>query len=538
MKLRPRPLVASLVLAAASLLPTADAEACGGCFIPSTETQSTVVTGHRMAFAISTTQTVLWDQIKYAGSPSDFAWVLPVKGGAVIQASNDAWFETLDAATAAQVVSPPQNCFGPSSGGGCGIGCGSASSASFDGPADTTGAGAPPPVTVTHEGTVGPYQTVTLHANVPNALPSWLTANGYNIDPTVSPIIDAYTSAGFDFIALRLQPGMGVQQMKPVRVVTAGASPSLPLRMVAAGTGANVAITLFVIGEGRWEPQNFPHAALDPNKLTWDFVTQSSDYATQRLALMAAGNGLTWNDAFANQGSLLSQDVVNGQPTSISVGGFVASTLAQAYAEQGENDMEASPSDVGACTISFAAYAASTDQVVACSPGAGGSGTGGGGAGGADAGSGGGSTGGSGTGGGSSGPPCSGLAANQIPASVFACGPLDDIAIALVGMHPQSVWLSRLEANLPHAGLANDLVLEAASQQTPVSNIFNLTRSIGDPCAVYPVDAGAGTMRSARDAWIRNQVVVYGAVLAAVAAAVARRRGSMLARSRARSPGR
>ena len=55
--------------------------------------------------------------------------------------------------------------------------------------------------------------------------------------------------------------------------------------MVAAGTGANVAITLFVIGEGRWEPQNFPTGALDPTKLTWDFITQSSDYATQRLAL-------------------------------------------------------------------------------------------------------------------------------------------------------------------------------------------------------------------------------------------------------------
>ena len=136
----------------------------------------------------------------------------------------------------------------------------------------------------------------------------------------MSPIIDAYTTAGFDFIALRLQPGMGVQQMKPVRVVTPGASPSLPLRMVAAGTGPQVAITLFVIGEGRWEPQNFPSGALDPNKLTWNFITQSSDYGTQRLALLATNAGRTWNNAFAHQGSLLSQDIVNGQPTFISVG--------------------------------------------------------------------------------------------------------------------------------------------------------------------------------------------------------------------------
>ena len=99
---------------------------------------------------------------------------------------------------------------------------GSASTSFAFGGADGRAA-PPPPVTVTHEGTVGPYDTVTLHANVPNALPGWLTANGYAIDPSVAPIIDAYTAEGFDFIALRLLPGAGVQQMKPVRVITSRA---------------------------------------------------------------------------------------------------------------------------------------------------------------------------------------------------------------------------------------------------------------------------------------------------------------------------
>src|SRR6185436_73364 len=108
------------------------------------------------------THTVLWDQIKYQGEPGEFAWVLPVKAGAEVQISHDAWFEMLEAATAAQIVSPPLNCTFPSSGGGsgCGIGCGaSAESANyFGGGGGTTTV---PPVTVTHEGTVGPYETVT-----------------------------------------------------------------------------------------------------------------------------------------------------------------------------------------------------------------------------------------------------------------------------------------------------------------------------------------------------------------------------------------
>src|SRR4051812_3017049 len=101
MIVRPRSLAASLAVLAAAALPTADARACGGCFHEVSQTQSTVVTGHRMAFAISPTHSVLWDQIAYAGAPASFAWVLPVKAGAVVELSNDAWFETLDAATTA-----------------------------------------------------------------------------------------------------------------------------------------------------------------------------------------------------------------------------------------------------------------------------------------------------------------------------------------------------------------------------------------------------------------------------------------------------
>jgi hypothetical protein len=312
--------------------------------------------------------------------------------------------------------------------------------------------------------------------------------------------------------------------------------------MVAAGTGANVAITLFIIGEGRWEAQNFPNGEVDPTKLTWDFVTQSSDYSTARQTLLATNGGRTWNNAFANQGSILSQDVVNGQPTSIGVGSTQVGTFAQAYAQQGVVDGETTEGDIFHCTSNFDLYAASTDQVVACSSGTGAAdgGTGAGDAGSGDAGSGDAGSGDAGAGGSgadlwSSGPPCSGLAANQIPASVFACGGLDDIATALVGMHPQSVWLTRLEANLPRAALSTDLVLQASSQQVPISNVFNLTRTIGDPCAFYPPsDAGAGSMRVMRDVWTREQLAVYGTIFAVVAAAVARRRRPAPARARAR----
>src|SRR5688572_16654574 len=93
------------VLAALTpLLTTSDASACGGCFVPATD--STVVTGHRMAISISPKQSVLWDQIQYAGDPAEFGWVLPVKPGAYIEVASDAWFETLDATTTVTVQQP------------------------------------------------------------------------------------------------------------------------------------------------------------------------------------------------------------------------------------------------------------------------------------------------------------------------------------------------------------------------------------------------------------------------------------------------
>src|SRR5262245_45716156 len=81
-----------------------DAYACGGCFHQPTD--NTMVRGHRMAMAISSVQSVLWDQIEYSGDPKDFAWVLPVKPGAIIEVASDAWFETLEATTATQVTAP------------------------------------------------------------------------------------------------------------------------------------------------------------------------------------------------------------------------------------------------------------------------------------------------------------------------------------------------------------------------------------------------------------------------------------------------
>ena len=506
-----------------TLLASNDARACGGCFHVPSDVQSTVVTGHRMAFAVSPTHTVLWDQIQYAGNPASFAWVLPVKPGARVELSTDAWFEALDAATTAQILSPPIDC--PSTGSGCSLGCGAMDLSAGGGEIPNV-----PQVTVVHRGTVGPYETVTLHTAVPGALPTWLTSHGYAIDPAVQPVVDAYAKEGFDFIALRLLPDQGVQQMKPVRIVSPGMSPTLPLRMVAAGTGANVDITLFVIGEGAWVPQNFPSGALDARLLTWDFKSSSSDYAVRRKELLAREDGRTWNEAFSFKGALLSPLVnsLDGSNITYQVGDQLPDTIAAAYVTQGLENGEA-PN--GSCIDAFKSFAQSLDQVVDLCGSDGGSGGGGStGTGTSTAtGSGAGGAGGNGTssssGGGAGGgqPACSAPGPGQIDARVFACGQLDDVAVALQGLHPHDVTITRLESSLPRAALSTDLVLQASSSQQDVSNWFRLSASQNAPAcpeAMMPVVGGGD---SGKGPWNRNRWALFSSVLALILAPLGRR---------------
>jgi hypothetical protein len=127
----------------------------------------------------------------------------------------------------------------------------------------------------------------------------------------------------------------------------------------------------------------------------------------------------------------------------------------------------------------------------------------------------------------------------QIDARKFTCGDLTDLSVALTGMHPQDVWLTRLEANLPHAALAEDLNLQAAKDQGEIENWMTATTPLNPPCplaAAVPVDPKRRNDSSGP--WgtrERTDAALLGAGLAALAAAFARRMRRPLAVAIARS---
>jgi Uncharacterized protein conserved in bacteria (DUF2330) len=490
---------ATIAAFAAAMAPR-DARACGGCFHQPNPGEATVVTDHRMAFALSPTQTILWDQVKYAGNPSEFVWVLPVHPGTRIELSHDAWLAALDATTQPLIKQPPVSYAGGGYGDDMATGCGcsgasaeSGSLGGFDGVADA----APPPVTVVSQDVVGPYETVTLRSTDPKALESWLLGHGYEIPASVQPIIDAYTSEGFDFIALRLRPGQGVRAMQPVRVVTPGADPSLPLRMVAAGVGQNVGLTLYVLGEGRYEAQNFPNAVLDETKLVWDYAQSRSNYQDLVTGLMAQAGGRTWVTESSKSPTVFSTGAFSGGGPLLTSSGNPG--LADAYfAGCGAyvppytfNDLDGSADGSSEAGDDAATDAPSDAPVDAPSDGPGDAATG------ADAGDG-------------------GHPQPDGGACIGACCDFDDLNVAMTGLHSSDVVLTRLRAYLPVDALkVGDLRLVASADQGNVSNVHTAN-------APSTPTTGAG-LAPTRPSKV-GTVVTIGAAFFALASMLRRRR--------------
>jgi len=411
-----------------------------------------------MAFSISPAQTVLWDQIRYSGNPKDFAWVLPVRPGARIELSHDEWIAALDANTQTVITGPAPICGGaaPISSGGGGGGCAFGGMSSSD--SYSAGAGADPvdagggQVQVISQQVVGPYDAVTVRSSQGDALGEWMRANGYEVPPSIQPTIDGYSAAGFDFIALKLAPAVGVQAMQPVRVVSPGADPTLPLRMVAAGVGAHVGLELYVLSEGRYHPANFPDATIDFTALAWDPTRSRSNYTELAQRALAVGNGTGWLTESSQPGALYGFGGVNPGLWATYMATCRPLVFTPACAVSAGDTQDGGDTGEAGDAVASEAGDASDD--------------GGNGAVGTDGGR-------------------ASLGGRDAAACARIVTPCDDLSLAMTGIATGNLWVTRLRADLPTSALSSDLVIEATASQTPVpsqhqTNVYTIANY--NPC--------------------------------------------------------
>jgi hypothetical protein len=463
-----------------------DADACGGCFHPVAESGVSVVTDHRMVFKLSKTETILWDQVRFSGNPEEFAWVLPVRDGARVELSRDEWIAALDVSTKTTVTGPERFCNGGGGSGGSfsGGGCGatttdtaSRSGFSDDSTKDAGGFVGNDGVEVLAQSVIGPYQAVTIRATGGGqGIDEWLIANGFAIPEEVRPTVDAYTAEKFDFIALRLRPGQGVSAMRPVRVVTQGADPTLPLRMVAAGVGAKVGLTLWVIAEGRYHPQNFPDGDIDYTALTWDGTLAKSNLADLQRTALASNGGRAWITEAAIRATAThtpESPLVLPNPLlyaaydrscSSRPSRLVKCTEDELPPPNGTPDDQELP-DAGADADGDAGSDASADLDASSDASA-------------DA----------------SAPFDAGTKA--CTKLVSGCDGFDDYEVAMRGITTSDAWITRLRADLPVSALSTDLKIEAAASQSeidPQHHTEKFSDPKFDPCAGRGGSSAAST---------------------------------------------
>jgi len=278
--------VLGLLLASAPLLAGAPraAHACGGCLAPPATV--TTVNAHRMAISLSPGRTTLWDQIRYDGAPEDFVWILPVPSPkTTIELAPAAFFDELDGNTAPLVL-PKASSGGPS------VGCGGGGDTAAD-------LGPDGDVIVYATGVVGPYETLTIGSEDPDALYGWLLDHDYQVTAETAKTMDGYIDKGNLFVILRLAPEQGTEAMQPVRVSYPGYMATFPLEMVKVGASGVLSLSLWVIAEQRYEAYNYGNATIDEKRLVYDWIDSSSNYdEVFRQALDKAG-GRAWITEYA-----------------------------------------------------------------------------------------------------------------------------------------------------------------------------------------------------------------------------------------------
>jgi len=442
----------------AALLVSTPADACGGVFFPPapTETQVTSVRGHEMIVSLSPVETIVWDRVELTGPPSEFAYVVPMRPNARLELAGEGLFTGLRQATAPTVrgPTPPP----PESGGGCGFGCGSLGGAE-------SGSAAPGGnVKVISRSNVGPYASVHLRARDGATLPAWLRENGYAVPDKLAPMLAAYAADGFDFVALKLRPG--AEGPQPLRLRTPGADPTLPLRMSRAGVGDRTALTLYILGDGRWRVAGYPEEAFNGKDLTINRGTRATNYQALLDAQLREGDGrkliversgFIQPPTFPEYGCFEDTLVIAGDAPSGSDAGSDASTDASADARVTDADADAGETDAG-----------ETDADVAADP------------------------------------PKS-LGTHEV------CG-AEEWSIAAGGRY-SGRWVTRLSASLPESAFEQDMRFEASPTQLSVDGVYLAREVSGSTASVSPVRPSyAGTF------------VVWAATIAGVARLLRRRR--------------
>ena len=389
---------------------TGRAEA-GGAVLPGAKLHAVE---QRIAVALGPDRTTVWTSLRFKSDAGPVGVILPVPAGAALDVSSDAWFEALEIATAPRVF-PPE---------GVDAWCpGSEEPAS-----DFHLAGVKD-----HEQSLEPEEIAVLSDAA--AVSQWADLNGLDVAPDIALALSQMS--GKRFLAARFKAPGSAAVTPALRVVIPGADPTLPLTLVRA-TESDLLVTTWVLGAGLGSFAGTTEAAPPGSMVIWNAKTGESSYADAlKTALSEAGPKAVALEG-AGHDSLASNVPIAGGTAAID---GVITTFFERAAVYGDGSKAAND-----CIVKAAAALASVTPVGASCPRA-------------DLGV----VDGSDT--------CVEMAGGYTDPEALRCGPgTDDLAVALSGLVPADVWLTRRSMRITAGAAGADWTIQVASgkEVTPV----------------------------------------------------------------------
>lgn len=233
-------------------IPTLSVHACGGLFCQNVPVDQQA---ERIIFTINNDDTVsAYVQINYTGDAPDFSWVVPVPSVPEVDVAEIESFDELSMLTSPIFIPPLMP--------DCAM-IVMAQSAVME---DNDGA-----VDILASGAVGPYLYDVITSPDPQAMISWLRENDYRIEPEMEPLIAVYNDEGMVFLAMKLQPDEGADDIQPIVMTYNSTQPMIPIRLTAVAANPNMTVLTWIFAEEQAVPLNYAHPVVYDEDLRTSF---------------------------------------------------------------------------------------------------------------------------------------------------------------------------------------------------------------------------------------------------------------------------
>jgi hypothetical protein len=268
-------------------------------------------TGETVVFVLDGQNVEAHIRIDYKGSPKRFAWLIPVPEVPEVEVGAQAFFDRLSAATVPTfVVTPNRQACGGSDDSGGGFGCasnlssGGAASSLFAPDAGATSAYDPDDPVASRD-TVGAFDVTILRAEDATEVQRWLTDNGFLDDPSAAPLIEDYIQRKHVFVAVKLTPGNGVDQIHPLVLRYPGNEPCVPLKLTSIAAVDDMSIRLFLLGNARSVPLNYRHVELNPFAFDWPGLGRNYDEVLSAAVDSKGADGQAFVTEYAGRSNIV-----------------------------------------------------------------------------------------------------------------------------------------------------------------------------------------------------------------------------------------